>query len=281
MPTPAHLIASRLTDTFTQDQNTQDDGENSLMPKPQSFDCKRKSEKNPLIKRNRMFSPHLIDTKDIGAIIIADDHPMFRHALHSCVVANFPSALVLEADTLDRLHGVLERNDDVDLVLLDLNMPGSQGLSALIHLRAMSPGLSVVVISANEKPVTMRHALQLGAAGFIPKSSSLGEITSAIRQVLSGSRCIPSSIQNLSQLPSLSTNEQSAAHKIASLTPQQFRIASMVDMLNKQIAGLLEISEATVKVHIKLIMQKLDAHNRTQIALFMHTFDEAKSTQIA
>ena len=281
MPTPAYLIASRLTETDTQDQNTQDEGENSLLSKTQSSARKRKSEKKPLVKRNRLFSPHLIDTKDIGAIIIADDHPMFRHALLSCVVANFPSALVLEADTLDRLQVLLARNDDVDLVLLDLNMPGSQGLSALIHLRAMSPSLSVVVISAHEKPVTMRRALQLGAAGFIPKSSSLGEITSAIRQVLSGSRYIPSSIQNLNLLHSLSTSEQSAAHKIASLTPQQFRIASMVDMLNKQIAGHLEISEATVKVHIKSIMQKLDAHNRTQIALFMHTFDEAKSTQIA
>ena len=227
-----------------------------------------------------MFSSHLIDTKDIGAVIIADDHPMFRHALLSCVVANFPSALVLEADTLDSLHVLLERNDDVDLVLLDLNMPGSQGLSALIHLRARSSSLSVIVISAHEEPATMRRAMQLGAAGFIPKSSTLAEITSAIQKVLSGSRYIPSAIRNLGQLPSLSAKEQSIAHQIGSLTPQQFRIASMVDLLNKQIAGHLEITEATVKVHMKSIMQKLDARNRTQVALCMRIFDEAKSAQV-
>ena len=126
----------------------------------------------------------------------------------------------------------------------------------------------------------MRRAMQLGAAGFIPKSSTLAEITSAIQKVLSGSRYIPSAIRNLGQLPSLSAKEQSIAHQIGSLTPQQFRIASMVDLLNKQIAGHLEITEATVKVHMKSIMQKLDARNRTQVALCMRIFDEAKSAQV-
>ena len=228
-----------------------------------------------------LFSPHLVDAKDVGTIIIADDHPMFRHALLSCVVANFPSALVLEAETLDRLQVLLGQDDDVDLVLLDLNMPGSHGLSALIHLRAVSPGLSVVVISAHEEPATIRRALQLGAAGFIPKSSSLGEISKAFGQVLAGSRYIPSSI-NLSQLPSLNAKERSTAIKIGLLTPQQFRIASMltVGMLNKQIGDSLKIAEATVKVHMKAIMEKLEVYNRTQVALVMQTF-EAQTGQIA
>lgn len=223
-----------------------------------------------------MFSPHLVDTKDVGTIIIADDHPMFRHALLSCVAANFPSASILEADTLDRLQVLLDQDDSVDLVLLDLNMPGSHGLSALIHVRAMSPGLSVVVVSAHEEPVTMHRALQLGAAGFIPKSSPLSEISRALNQVLSGSRYLPGS---LSELPGLSTKEQSTARQIGSLTAQQFRIASMLaeGMLNKQIAWNLQITEATVKVHMKSIMQKLEARNRTQVALLMQTFDESKA----
>lgn len=220
---------------------------------------------------------HLVDTKDLGAIVIADDHPLFRHALVTRVVADYPSATVLEADTLESMHALLARHDQIDLVLLDLNMPGSHGLSALIHVRAMSPGLSVVVVSAHEEPSTMRRALQLGAAGFIPKSSSLGNISNALRTVLEGSRYVPDVLRDCPNLPALSANEQSTARRIGALTPQQFRIASLLaaGMLNKQIAWNLSITEATVKVHMKSIMQKLDARNRTQVALQMQTFDES------
>jgi DNA-binding NarL/FixJ family response regulator len=153
-------------------------------------------------------------------------------------------------------------------------------LSALIHLRAKSPGLSVAVISAHDEAHTIRRAMQLGAAGYIPKSSPLKEIARALGQVLSGSRYIPSSLNDLGYLNQLSIKEQSAARLIGSLSAQQFRIASMLakGMLNKQIAGELDISEATVKVHMKAIMQKLAARNRTQVALLMQTFDAAQST---
>ncbi len=226
-----------------------------------------------------LFSPHLIDIKAVGTIIVADDHPMFRHAMVSCVGANFPSASVLEADTLDCLQDLLNRDQNVDLVLLDLNMPGSHGLSGLIHVRAKSPGLSVAVISAQEEPLTIRRALQLGAAGFIPKSAPLREISKALGQVLSGSRYIPASLSELGFVPQLSSKEQSAARQIGALSAQQFRIASMLatGMLNKQIAAQLQITEATVKVHMKSIMQKLDARNRTQVALMMQTFDATQS----
>ena len=268
----------QFPNTFRPLQNTQ----YSLLSaeKPKASIAKGKA-KTSLIKRNHLFSPHLVDTKNIGAIVIADDHPIFRHAMSSCVAINFPSAFLLEVATLDELQVLLNQREDIDLVLLDLNMPGSHGLSALIHMRATLPGLSVVVISALEDPVTIQRALQLGAAGFIPKSSNLREITKAIWQVLSGSRYIPSSI-NLSQLPSLNAKERSTAIKIGLLTPQQFRIASMltVDMLNKQIGDSLKIAEATVKVHMKAIMEKLEVYNRTQVALVMQTF-EAQTGQIA
>ena len=223
-------------------------------------------------------APHqayLIDTNHIGTIVIADDHPMFRHALFMRVTADYPSASVLEADTIDALHGLLAQHDNIDLILLDLNMPGSHGLSSLIHVRARNPEISVVVVSANEEPVTINRALQLGAAGFIPKSSSLEKISSALAQVISGSRYVPDALIGMN-LRALSDTVQTSAGKIGALTPQQFRIASLLaqGMLNKQIAWLLKITEATVKVHMRTIMDKLDVRNRTQVALLFQTFDE-------
>lgn len=222
--------------------------------------------------------PHqarLIDTKNVGTIVIADDHPMFRHALVMRVTADYPSAVVLEAEAIDRLHELLMQHSNVDLVLLDLNMPGSHGLSSLIHVRATNPALCVVVVSANEDPTTIRRALQLGAAGFIPKSSSLEVMSSALAKVLAGSRYVPEVLNGLS-VPALNDEIQSSARKIGSLTPQQFRIASMLAQgaLNKQIAWQLNITEATVKVHMRTIMEKLDVRNRTQVALLFQTFDE-------
>lgn len=219
---------------------------------------------------------HLIDANNIGTIVIADDHPMFRHALFLRVTADYPSALVLQADSLDRLQELLTQHNNIDLILLDLNMPGSHGLSSLIHVRAIHPALSIVVVSANEEPTTIRRALQLGAAGFIPKSSSLEKISSALAQVFAGSRYVPSILNDLN-VPALSDAVKTSARKISSLTPQQFRIASMLaqGMLNKQIAWLLKITEATVKVHMRTIMEKLDVRNRTQVALLFQTFDES------
>jgi len=218
---------------------------------------------------------HLIDINNVGTVVIADDHPMFRHALVMRVMADYPSALVLEADAIDSLHALLSQHESIDLVLLDLNMPGSHGLSSLIHVRANNPGLSIVVVSASEDPSTIRRALQLGAAGFIPKSSSLATISSALAQVFAGSRYVPDILIGVN-FPALSDTEQASAQKVGSLTPQQFRIASLLaeGMLNKQIAWLLKITEATVKVHMRTIMEKLDVRNRTQVALLFQTFDE-------
>ena len=111
------------------------------------------------------------------SLLIADDHPLFRAALRQAAQDALGSELVLyEAGTLEAVLDVLDRSPDIDLVLLDLHMPGSHGLAGLAAVRAQHPGVAVVVVSANEDPRVVRRALDHGAAGYLPKSSGLDEL---------------------------------------------------------------------------------------------------------
>ena len=106
-------------------------------------------------------------------IIVADDHPLFREALQQAVGDFFEDASFAEADSFDSLQGVVAENEDADLVLLDLDMPGAHGFSALAWLRTQYPALPVVIVSAASDPRVMRRSVEFGSSGFIPKSSSL------------------------------------------------------------------------------------------------------------
>ncbi|MFE1598813.1 response regulator [Methylobacterium sp. ID0610] len=199
-------------------------------------------------------------------IVIADDHPLFRGALRGAVGTILPDARIVEANGLDALTAHLDRDDAVDLILLDLTMPGVQGFSGLIYLRAQHPAIPVVIVSANEDPVVIRRALDFGAAGFIPKSLDIDEIGEAIRQVLAGGTWSPPDI-------ALSASEDKETadlmRRLATLTPQQVRVLMMLSegLLNKQIAYELSVSEATVKAHVSAILQKLGVESRTQAVI--------------
>lgn len=196
-------------------------------------------------------------------ILIADDHPLFRDALRRAVAHALPDADVVETDDVAGLQAIAAANPHADLLLLDLNMPGARGFSALAHVRGQFPQLPVVVVSAREEPATMRRALCHGASGFIPKSASLETIAQALRQVLDGQLWLPADIDPAG---SLEPEESELAARIAELTPQQFRVLSMLGagLLNKQIAWELGVSEATVKAHMTAVLRKLGAHSRTQ-----------------
>ncbi len=197
-------------------------------------------------------------------IIVADDHPLFREALRHALGRAVPDATVVEADTVAALLDEAERHPEADLLLLDLNMPGANGFSALVQMRAHHPSLPVVIISANEDPGVIRRSIAHGAAGFVPKSSTVEEMVEALRAVLDGDVWIPASVD--AESPTLEGPEADVASRLASLTPQQFRVLTMLSagLLNKQIAYELGVSEATVKAHMTAIMQKLGATNRTQ-----------------
>ena len=127
-------------------------------------------------------------------LVIADDHPLFRDALRLAVAQTVTDGEIVEADSFDSLCARLRATPDVDLVLLDLNMPGMHGFSGLLYLRAEFAAVPVVIVSANEKPRVIRRALDLGAVGYIPKSAAAGEIREALRALLAGETWLPAII---------------------------------------------------------------------------------------
>ena len=199
-------------------------------------------------------------------IVITDDHPLFRGALRQAVRSFLPGAEVVEARGLDELTETLGREHRVDLVLLDLTMPGVQGFSGLVYLRAQHPDLPVVIVSANDDPVVIRRALEFGASGFIPKSLESDEIGAAIQAVLAGDSWTPPDVE---LGPSENGEVADLLRRLATLTPQQVRVLMMLSegLLNKQIAYELAVSEATVKAHVSAVLQKLGVESRTQAVI--------------
>lgn len=208
-------------------------------------------------------------------LLIADDHPLFRAALRQAVAENIANCSVLEAADLPSALGMLAADADIDLVLLDLHMPGSQGLSGLAALRGQHPGVAVLVVSAHDEPRVVRRALDHGAAGFIPKSASPAEIGEAIRNVLDcGSWLPPTLAEAVAALPA-DPADADLASRLARLTEQQYRVLALLaeGLLNKQIADRLAIQERTVKAHVTAIFEKLRVRNRTQAGMLLRSLD--------
>lgn len=206
-------------------------------------------------------------------IVIADDHPLFREAvLIRLRMALGDDVVIEEAADLAQAHQMLGQRSPVQLLLLDLHMPGAHGLSALVHIRAQYPDVPVVMISANDTPEIMARARTLGAYGYVPKSIPGSQLAETVRRVLAGT---PAWSDSLPPSPALSPEALNATRVIEGLTPQQFRIATLLaqGLLNKQIAWELGIAENTVKVHMSIILRKFNVNNRTQVALIMRALD--------
>ncbi|PWC35550.1 response regulator transcription factor [Azospirillum sp. TSO22-1] len=203
----------------------------------------------------------------MSKILIADDHPMVRDALRSAVGYTCQAEQVFEAGCLDDAVRLLGEQGDMDLLLLDINMPGMNGLSGLVNLRNQFPATPVVVVSAHEDRKLVREVIQCGAAGFIPKSTPRDGIAAALRLVMEGGVYVP-------DLPGEDEPEDGEtaeiARRLATLTPQQMRVLEMLGTgkLNKEIAYELSITETTVKAHVSAILQKLKVYSRTQAVVF-------------
>jgi DNA-binding NarL/FixJ family response regulator len=203
---------------------------------------------------------------DTVQVLIADDHPLVLGALRQAVSGAIAGAKIHEATDFESLAAALEATPDMDLVLLDLTMPGVRGFSGLLFLRSERPGVPVVVVSGNEDRAVMRHCLEFGAAGYLPKSLDVDTMRAAIRKVLDGGQWTPPDLD----LAAEPNREASAlARRLSSLTPQQVRVLMMLSqgLLNKQIAYELAVSEATVKAHVSAILQKLGVESRTQAVI--------------
>lgn len=199
-------------------------------------------------------------------IIIADDHPLFRGALRQAVAGMTGSPNIVEAGDFEAARAAAKAHVEAELLLLDLAMPGASGFSGLMALRAEFAGLPIIVVSASDDPATIRRALDLGASGFISKSSGIDEIREGIQAVLAGDIFTPASYQEgQEQDPDIAE----LLRRRQMLTPQQGRVLAMIaeGLLNKQIAYELGVSEATVKAHVSAILLKLNVDSRTQAVI--------------
>lgn len=204
--------------------------------------------------------------------IIVDDHPLFRDALKLTLQQHFDDVRISEGGSLEDLTMMMDTSAGVDLILLDLTMPGVRGFSGLLYLRARSPDVPVIIVSGNENPSVMRRCIEYGASGFIPKSLDVKGIRDAVEAVLDGHIWAPAGIQLSDGLHSAVRDLSS---KLASLTPQQVRVLMMLGegLLNKQIAFQLGVSEATVKAHVSAILNKLEVDSRTQAVIAVNKIE--------
>lgn len=210
----------------------------------------------------------------IDKIIIADDHPMFRNALRQSLALEQSGCEIIEVESSESLRVELRQHHDADLLILDLNMPGVEGFSALAYVQKKYPELPIIMISANDKPETIMHAKHFGALGFVSKSASIDDIRTGLNTVLAGDTYFPYQFSESKYLEHDQTLAETT-QQVAELTPQQHKVLSMIKqgLLNKQIAYDLNISEATVKAHVTAIMRKLGVNNRTQAVMKVASID--------
>ncbi|MFK3862757.1 response regulator transcription factor [Pseudoalteromonas rhizosphaerae] len=203
----------------------------------------------------------------MSQFLIADDHPLFREALKGALTTKFDGLEVFESENFETTLQVLSEQEDLDILLLDLHMPGSGDLYGLIRIREDYPSLPIAVVSGSEDINIVSKVMSYGAMGFIPKSSSSDDIAGAINQILDGDVWLPPELKD--KVASVTNEDKEIAAQVASLTPQQYKVLQYLHegLLNKQIAYELHISEATIKAHITAIFRKLGVYNRTQAVL--------------
>jgi len=196
-------------------------------------------------------------------VLVADDHPLMRTALRQTVAQALDGATVLEAARFEQIAPVLADPSGVDLIVLDLHMPGMSGLIGLMTLRAEHPAIPVLVVSASEDPATIRRAIDCGASGFVPKSAPNTDIAEALNAVLDGEIWLPAADA------AAEGGDAPPIRRIASLTPKELRVLAGIaeGKLNKQIAYEMNIAEKTVKAHVTEILRKLGVVSRTSAAV--------------
>jgi two-component system, NarL family, nitrate/nitrite response regulator NarL len=201
-------------------------------------------------------------------LLIVDDHPVLRDGLAALLMQIGPDTTVLQARDANEGIALVDNHPDLDVVILDLAMPGMEGLQALSEFGRKRPDLPVIVLSSSEDPRDVRRALASGALGYIPKSASQHVLLSAIRLVLNGDLYVPPLIldEKINATVPRTTGTEGASNRL--LTARQIEILTLLSegKPNKTIAATLALSEKTVKTHITAIFKALNVVNRTQAA---------------
>ena len=213
-------------------------------------------------------------------ILVADDHPLFRYAITDFIERNIQDATTITCTDLDAALIEAEGNPNIDLVLLDLNMPGMDGLNGIVRFRNQFPEMPIVIVSAEEDKKIVLQAFTYGAVGFITKSTSCEQIVGALQQVLAGQVYLPPDIIRNTGASTHRAKDEANAKQIdpkllGALTRRQLLVFECIakGKSNKQIAYELNIAETTVKAHVSAILTKLNVHNRIQAALCAASID--------
>jgi DNA-binding NarL/FixJ family response regulator len=202
-------------------------------------------------------------------ILVADDHPLFREALSGALGPYFENAQILEAGSLDAALAVLNEYDGIELVLLDLNMPGGEYFNGIITLREQYPNIPIGVVSGSDTVEVVAQVMSLGAQGFIPKVSATREMAQAIVDIIAGKKWLPEGMED--ELEKVDDELKLLLQRFRELTPKQIQVLSFLraGLMNKQIAHEMNVTEATIKAHISAILRKLEINTRTQAVLLM------------
>jgi DNA-binding NarL/FixJ family response regulator len=208
-------------------------------------------------------------------ILVVDDHPLIREALRQVLQALDSAVDLLEAQTGAEALELARRNPKLSLILLDLALPGTDGFETLRQLREEFPGIPVVVLSAHEQSETVTRAIDGGAMGFIPKTSTSGILVQALRLVLSGGIYLPPEVLrrqspagSAALVPVTTPAQLRDPHEIG-LTERQSQVLALLvqGMPNKLICRELKLAEGTVKIHVTAILKSLGVGNRTQAVI--------------
>lgn len=219
---------------------------------------------------NRKRVPMIDNSIPAGPFIaIADDHPIMRAALRTALQALGPGTHFVEASDTPATFSLVAEHEHLDLLLLDLNMPGARGLDTVRAVRQRAPQLPVAVVSAEQQSGTAAALLALGVAGFIPKSDPPDVIVSAVRLVLAGGVYVPPHL-----LQGYASPAPPTAAETGGLTTRQLEVLRLLAQgkSNKMIARELGVTEGTVKVHLLAVFRTLDVRNRTAAVLAARRF---------
>ena len=200
--------------------------------------------------------------------LVVDDHPVLREGLAALIRQVGVDTCVLQARDAAEALDLLDRTEDIELVIVDLVMPGMGGLDAIGEFGRRRPEMPVIVLSSSEDPQDARRALARGALGYVPKSANPNTLLAAIRLVLNGELYVPALILNEDGGYTRRLRPEDAAPQTGQLTERQIDVLRLVSegQSNKAIAHALDLSENTVKVHISAIFKALQVVNRTQAA---------------
>jgi DNA-binding NarL/FixJ family response regulator len=212
-------------------------------------------------------------------LLVVEDHPLFRDALVSVVASAFPNAEVLQAISIDGALDILASKNSVDVILLDLSIPGTTGLLGAFRVRVAAPKSALVIVSAYDSTRIVRCAMSLGVSGYIPKSTPKAEMVQSIRSILEGEVCIPKRFHGSGGTRGAGAEIRHLLRQLSRFTSQQLRVLDMIcrGLQNKHIAYELDISVTTVKVHVTEILRKLGVRSRTNAIIKVSSLDLTRS----